>query len=236
MPAGPTGTPPSAQALTTAFQHALAPLADAERAAPMRAYMRDQFDFLGIPTPARRLATAGLIKQKLPAPTLLATAQSLWRLPQREYQYAAADLLARQWATLSLDDMPVLLSLVQQKSWWDTVDTLAGVIGDILRAHRSEGEDPQTLMDAALNLDDLWVRRVAMLHQLGWRGDTDTARLWRYARQLAPETDFFIRKAIGWALRDYARHDPDAVRDFLHRYRATLSPLTLREAGKHLGG
>ncbi|HEX5357738.1 MAG TPA: DNA alkylation repair protein [Aquabacterium sp.] len=231
----PAGSPPSAKALTAAFQAALAPLADVERAAPMRAYMRDQFDFLGIPTPARRHATAAWIKQKLPASTLIATAQSLWRLPQREYQYAAADLLARQWATLSLDDIPTLLALVQQKSWWDTVDPLAGVVGDILRAHLPDGNDPQVLMDAALNHDNLWVRRVAMLHQLGWRSDTDTARLWRYALQLAPEADFFIRKAIGWALRDYARHAPDAVRAFLNQHRPALSALTLREAGKHLG-
>lgn len=231
----PAGSPPNVKDLTAAFEGALAPLADADRAGPMRAYMRDQFDFLGIPMPARRHATAHLIKQKLPAPTLLATARSLWRLQQREYQYAAADLLARQWATLSLDDIPALQALVQQKSWWDTVDTLAGVIGDILRAHLPDGMDPQTLMDDALKHDDLWVRRVAMLHQLGWRGDTDTARLWGYALHLAPEPDFFIRKAIGWALRDYARHAPDAVRDFLHQHRPALSALTLREAGKHLG-
>ncbi|MBI2750197.1 MAG: DNA alkylation repair protein [Burkholderiales bacterium] len=233
---GPAGSPPSAKNLTAAFQSALAPLADADRATPMRAYMRDQFDFLGVPTPARRHATAPLIKQKLPASILLATAQGLWRLPQREYQYAAADLLARQWATLSLDDIPALLTLVQQKSWWDTVDALAGVIGDILRAHRHDSPDPpQRLMDAALKHENLWVRRVAMLHQLGWRGDTDTARLWHYALQLAPEPDFFIRKAIGWALRDYARHAPDAVRDFLNQHRTALSGLTVREAGKHLG-
>jgi 3-methyladenine DNA glycosylase AlkD len=89
-------------------------------------------------------------------------------------------------------------------------------------------------MDAALEHADFWLRRIAMLHQLGWRADTDVERLFGYARQLAPEAEFFIRKAIGWALRDYARHDPAAVGDFLARHAGVLSPLTRREAGKHL--
>jgi 3-methyladenine DNA glycosylase AlkD len=89
-------------------------------------------------------------------------------------------------------------------------------------------------MDAALKHEDKWVRRIAMLHQLGWRGETDTTRLFEYALALAPETDFFIRKAIGWALRDYARHDPQVVSKFLALNRNSLSALTVREAAKHL--
>jgi 3-methyladenine DNA glycosylase AlkD len=90
-------------------------------------------------------------------------------------------------------------------------------------------------MDACLVHPHLWVRRVAMLHQLGWREQTDPERLLRYALTLAPEKDFFIRKAIGWALRDHARTQPDAVRDFLASHADQLSGLTRREAGKHLG-
>ena len=90
-------------------------------------------------------------------------------------------------------------------------------------------------MDAWLVHPHLWVRRVAMLHQLGWREQTDPERLLRYALALAPEKDFFIRKAIGWALRDHARTRPDAVRTFLLQHAERLSGLTRREAGKHLG-
>lgn len=89
-------------------------------------------------------------------------------------------------------------------------------------------------MDAALEHEFLWVRRIAMLHQLGWREHTDEARLFGYARSLASESDFFIRKAIGWALRDYARHAPEAVSGFLSASRDLISPLTVREASKHL--
>jgi 3-methyladenine DNA glycosylase AlkD len=78
------------------------------------------------------------------------------------------------------------------------------------------------------------VRRSALLHKLGWRLDTDTTRLFGYALKLADEKEFFIRKAIGWALRDYARWNPQAVTNFLAEHRAVLSGLTLREAAKHL--
>jgi 3-methyladenine DNA glycosylase AlkD len=88
-------------------------------------------------------------------------------------------------------------------------------------------------MDRAIRDRNFWIRRIAMLHQLGWRGDTDTERLFRYAEQLAPAKEFFLRKAIGWALRDYAWHDWRAVGRFLKSTPAPLSGLTVREAGKN---
>lgn len=218
--------------LTQPYAELLSPLANPQKAGEMTAYMRGQFAFLGIPTPQRRGAYRPLLKIRLPAASLLSTAQALWMLPEREYQYAAVDLLNRQWQQLGTEHIPALLALAQQKSWWDTVDGLAGAVGDIIK--RAKADQAQTLMDEALTHPNLWVRRIAMIHQLGWRGDTDETRLFAYALKLAPETDFFIRKAIGWALRDYARHAPEAVRHFLQIHRVTLAGLTVREAGKHL--
>ena len=152
-------------------------------------------------------------------------------MPEREYQYVAIDLLAKYEKKLSTEHLPALLALVQQKSWWDSVDGLAGVVGDVVRR---EPELGQAQMDEALHHPNLWVRRVAMLHQLGWRAQVDAQRLFAYALHLAPEKDFFIRKAIGWALRDYARHDPQAVRGFLDAQGEKLSLLSVREAAKHL--
>jgi 3-methyladenine DNA glycosylase AlkD len=124
-------------------------------------------------------------------------------------------------------NIPELLALAKDKSWWDTVDALAGIIGDILLpAH--------DFMDAALRDDHLWVRRIALLHQLGWRQHTDTVRLFSYVLACAHEKAFFIQKAIGWALRDYARHAPDAVRAFTQQQKERLAPLSFREANKHL--
>jgi 3-methyladenine DNA glycosylase AlkD len=91
-------------------------------------------------------------------------------------------------------------------------------------------------MDRAVRHKDFWVRRIAMLHQLGWRDDTDTGRLFRYAELLAPEKEFFLRKAIGWALRDYAWHDWRAVEKFLATSKVKFSGLTVREASKNFAG
>ncbi|MDO8330978.1 MAG: DNA alkylation repair protein [Fluviicoccus sp.] len=215
---------------------ALGALANPELAAPMRAYQRDQFPFLGIKTPERRQAVAALGKVRFSGAETLAVANALWEFPEREFQYVAVDLLARHANGLTVADIPALLALVQRKSWWDSVDGLAKVVGAVI--HRARVEDPQIqrLMDDALTHDNLWVRRIALLHQLGWYGDCDAGRLFRYAATCAPETEFFIRKAIGWALRDYARHDPDAVRRFVEEHRQQLSGLSVREAMKHLGG
>ncbi|XLZ71537.1 DNA alkylation repair protein [Massilia sp. SR12] len=208
---------------------ALAPLADPTRAPPMRAYMRDQFEFLGIPTPARRAAIKPIARElsKADPAELIGLAQQLWGLPEREYHYAALDILAANWRLLAASELPELIVLAQQKSWWDSVDGLAAIIGDILRG-RHDG------MDEALAHGNFWVRRIALLHQLGWRERTDQERLFRYALACAHEHEFFIQKAIGWALRDYARHAPESVRAFLAGQGTGLAALSRREAAKHL--
>ena len=199
------------------------------RAVAMRAYMRDQFPFLGIATPARRAAARPLLKTYRSAPPeiLLGLCQQLWQRDQREYQYVALDLLAMHYKAFQSQHIPALLELLQQKSWWDTVDGFAAVIGDILDGHHD-------YMDEAIRHENMWVRRLALLHQLGWRGKTDSVRLFGYALKLGREKEFFIQKAIGWSLRDYARHAPEAVRAFLAENKHRLAPLSVREAAKHL--
>ena len=211
---------------------ALRPLKDKERAAGARAYMRGQFEYLGIGTPERRTAVAALIRGFKPATAeeIREAAMGLWAMREREYQYVAADLLMRHHATLTLDDLPWLLDLAQQKSWWDTVDCIVKVVGKIVRRSGAKGI---RAMDRAVHHKDLWVRRIAMLHQLGWRSECDTERLFRYAGLLATEKEFFIRKAIGWALRDYAWHDWRVVEKFLSASGAQFSGLTVREASKN---
>ncbi|GJJ01943.1 DNA alkylation repair protein [Duganella rhizosphaerae] len=213
----------------TALDTALASAATPDRAPAMRAYMRDQFDFLGVGTPQRRLAVKPLLQQLkgTGADNILNTAFALWEFQQREYQYVAIDLLAMHSKELELAHIPRLLELVQHKSWWDTVDALATVIGKVLR-YRHDG------MDQAVKHENMWVRRIALLHQLGWRDKVDTDRLFNYALSLAHEKEFFIQKAIGWALRDYARYDPEAVRLFTLKEKQQLSALSYREANKHL--
>ncbi|MDR3793764.1 MAG: DNA alkylation repair protein [Terracidiphilus sp.] len=216
-------------------KNALRPLADARRAIEMKAYMRGQFDYLGIGTPERRAVLKPLhgVYRPESAEELCAGAEVLWALREREYQYAAVGLLDRNKELLELADLEWVLELVRTKSWWDTVDALAKVVGSVVRR---EGAKGQRRMDRALADEDFWVRRIALLHQLGWRAETDTERLFSYARKLGHEKEFFIRKAIGWALRDYAWHDWRAVERFLAEHGDELSGLSVREAGKNLAG
>lgn len=212
-----------------AVDAALRQQADPARAPAMRAYLLDQFDFLGIPAPIRRKAIQA--HRFSDAADVLDAAQRLWAKPEREFRYTAIDLLARNVKLLDGSHLPALQALLQRDAWWDTVDGLSSVMGDIIQAHRLSAE-----CDKWIAHRDFWVRRSAMLHQLGWRMETDTGRLFAYAERLAAEKEFFIRKAIGWALRDYARWNPAAVQAFIDTNRDKLSKLTIREACKHLDG
>lgn len=221
--------------LAAAIEARLRPLANPERAAPMRAYLLGQFDFLGIATPARRAAIKDLVAQPLAGgEAVLAAAERLWRLPERECRYAAIDLLRRQQRQLEPSHLPAIQALLLREPWWETVDGLVAVIGAILLAAKKCDGGAQAVMDAWVAHPSFWARRAAVLHQLGWRLQTDTERLGRYCGQLAHEREFFIRKAVGWALRDYARWDPDFVRAFIADNAGRLSGLTVREACRRL--
>ena len=225
------------QQFVPAVVAAFAPLADAERAKAMKAYLLNQFEFVGLPAPVRRQAVRALGKVVWTRESVLYAAAQLWQKPEREYRYTAVDLLRQHGRLLQVQDLSAVRDLLQRESWWETVDGLSAVISDVLhRACHGKGQtaDHAAMMDEWVNHSDFWVRRAAMLHQLGWRLDTSEQRLFGYAIQLAHDKEFFIRKAIGWALRDYARWNPQAVTDFVVQHREVLSPLTVREAAKHL--
>jgi 3-methyladenine DNA glycosylase AlkD len=218
-----------------AVEHALTPLADETKAQGMKAYLLNQFEFLGLAAPVRRAAVKEIGKVKWQGSAdLLAAAELLWQKLEREYRYTAIDLLRQHSSQLSVNDLPALQALLLREPWWETVDGLSAVIADVMHAAVQQQPNAAIAMDVWLKNPSHWVRRSAMLHQLGWRLETDTMRLFGYAQQLADEKEFFIRKAIGWALRDYARWNPKAVTNFLLEHRAKLSGLTVREAAKHL--
>lgn len=208
--------------------------ADPERAGPMRAYMKDVAPFLGIPTPARR-ALSRTVLAGTPAPTeadCAAIALRCWALPEREYHYFAVDCLRRNAGRCGPGLLPVARHLITTVSWWDTVDPLAAhVVGRLVAA------DPSltAAMDAWIADDNLWVVRTALLHQLPHKQRTDAERLFSHCLLQSGHPGFFIRKAIGWALREYAKTDPGAVRAFLARERGRFAPLTEREALKNIG-
>ncbi|WP_411082415.1 DNA alkylation repair protein [Streptomyces sp. cmx-18-6] len=211
---------------------AYAPAADPVRAEAAAAYMKHIAPFLGIPTPRRRAlsrtVTAGLGRPDERDCTAIAL--RCWRLPEREYQYFAVDYLRRHVASCSSGFLSVLHHLVTTVPWWDTVDALAAhVAGPLVTADPALARSMDRWID-----DDLWAARTALLHQLRYKEATDADRLFGYCLRRADHPDFFIRKAIGWALREYAKTDPTAVRDFVEGARTRLSPLSVREALKNL--
>ncbi len=206
---------------------------DPARAQGQAAYMREQFPFLGLTAPTLR-ALSRTVVAGLPEPTeadLRAVVLRCWQLDEREYQYFACDWLRTHVKVPGPAFLTTVRTLITTKPWWDTVDPLATrVVGGLVQRHPALVAE----MDAWSADDDMWLVRTAILHQLHYGPRTDTARLFGYCGRQAGHRDFFVRKAIGWALRQYARTDPDAVRGFVARERDRLSPLSVREATKHL--
>jgi 3-methyladenine DNA glycosylase AlkD len=206
---------------------------DPERAGPAEAYMRDQFPFLGLPAPTQRVLARSVLAG-LPAPgedDLRTVALACWELDEREYQYFACDWLRTHLAVPGPGFLATIRTLITTRSWWDTVDPLATrVVGGLVRRHPELSAE----MDAWSGAEDLWLVRTAILHQLHYGAETDTDRLFGYCTRQAGHRDFFVRKAIGWALRQYARTEPGAVSSYVAAHRDQLSPLSVREATKHL--
>ncbi|MEV4414209.1 DNA alkylation repair protein [Catellatospora sp. NPDC049609] len=231
-PAGPAGAADAGAALTERLAQRLTAAADPARAPAMRAYMREQFPFLGVPAPQVQAAVRAVLAEspRPDAATLREAALACWARPEREYQYAACVLLRRHAKVLDDGFVDTARHLIVTKPWWDTVDALAAhVVGPLAARH----PHLTAVLDAWAAGDELWLIRTALLHQLTYQAETDAERLLRYCAARAGHPDFFIRKAIGWALREYARTDPAAVRAFVAAH-PELSGLSRREALKHL--
>jgi 3-methyladenine DNA glycosylase AlkD len=214
------------------FRALLLPHADLERGRGMSAYMKNQFEFLGIPKPKRFELTRELRKsaKSWDAAQLRETVDVLWAQNEREFLYIALELL-HETKLLQASDLTWLKGLILTKSWWDSVDTLAPhPLGKLVQKFPELGEEVES-WGAAPNF---WLRRSAILHQLGYKNRTDEARLFRLCLQNAEEKEFFIRKGMGWALRQYARTNPEGVKQFVETNADRFAPLTRREALKHL--
>ena len=223
----------TSQAWIGATVAALSPLARPDDAEPMRAYLKDVAPFLGVKAPARRAAqrSAWAALPILAADDVGVVARALWVLPEREYQYAACDLIGRH-----ADRLPGAFvgdhvqTLLTTKPWWDTVDSLGSVGVTPLVARNP---DLVPLMWTWLGSGDRWLVRAAIQHQRGLTTRTDVARLLAMCEPFVAEREFFIAKAIGWALRDLSAWDPAAVRRFVDGH-PDLSTVARREAVRGL--
>jgi 3-methyladenine DNA glycosylase AlkD len=194
--------------------------------------MRNQFEFLGIRAPIRQALLKQFLKEHgLPAREQLKdTILTLWDRTEREYQYAALDIMKKAIKNLCPDDMPWLEGLIQKKSWWDTIDVLAPrIMGHLFTAY------PKLIPlypEKWIEDDNFWLQRSAILYQLYYKEKTDEERLYRYMLRRADSDEFFVQKAIGWALRQYAKVRPDSVKSFVSEHQ--LKPLSKREALKYM--
>lgn len=209
---------------------------DNVRAAKMKAYMKDQYEYFGLTSPIRKETQTKVIKENpglFISLDLKSFVKSCWSHPCREMQYVAMDIMRRKKKDLEQEsDIPFLLELVCMKSWWDTVDFLASFhIGVIFRNHPDLKE---TYIKLWMQDGDMWVRRTAILSQLKLKEQTDFDLLKTCILITAHEKEFFIRKASGWALREYSKTNAPAVIDFVKDNENVLSGLTRREALKWL--
>lgn len=206
---------------------ALRAVADPSKAPGMQAYMKSEMPFLGVQQGPRSKALRPVFRaHRLDRDKWLTAALQLWdHAVYREERYAALALLRthRQWLTAA--DEPLLRHLVTSGAWWDFVDEIATkLVGPL----RTDLDVPAWAVD-----DDMWIRRAAIICQVGHRGrGTDQQLLAGVIEPNTADRRFWITKAIGWALRDYAYADPQWVRDFVSAHE--LAALSVREATKHL--
>lgn len=231
MPGTSTASSPDAWAarLVAAVATGLLAAADPDRAPAMQAYMKGVGPFLGVSGPDRDAALRdALVATGRPDhDDLVAAVEALWARPEREYRYVGCRLLRRYGKVLEPADLGLLERCLTTDPWWDTVDELAQhPVGDLVRRHPELG----AVMDTWIDADNLWLARTAILHQNRWKDATDAARLFRHCARRAGDADFFLRKAIGWALRVYADTDPDAVDSFVTAHEHELSALSIKEA------
>jgi len=223
--------------LVRTVRRALAEAADPTKAAAMQAYMKSAMPYRGVSAPIlKRLCRDTFASHPLATPAdWQQVVLDLWRNASfREERYAAVLLTqARAYrAFLTLSSVPMLEEMIVTGAWWDFVDTLAGHnLGDILRANPRK---MKPLMRRWARDTDMWKRRSAILCQLGFKRETDLELLYDCIEPNLPHKDFFIRKAIGWALRQYAWTDPKEVRRYVKANTDRLSPLSVREALKNV--
>ncbi|MCT1175129.1 DNA alkylation repair protein [Lactococcus lactis] len=218
-----------------------------ENAEKQAAYLRHQFEFIGLKTPERRLLAKDFLKEKKADKQIdWELVFEFWNLPEREFQYLALDYLHQMKKWLIFDDMEKIKKLTVSKSWWDTVDALDELVGHLLLTGRKQAtendstayEQVKTLVKEWAQAENFWLRRIAIDCQLSFKNQTDLELLsYNVEKNLLGSSfadEFFITKAIGWALRDLAKTNSAWVIKFIEEHENKMAKLSIREASKHL--
>lgn len=204
-----------------------------ENALSMAKYMKNNFPFFGIKTDNRRRIFTEIWKENKPEVTenVREIAVALYSKQEREFHYCAIEILIKELkGNYKKEDIQLIEKLIGTNSWWDSVDTIAKyILGEYLLEFQSE---TKKVMERFSNSENMWLNRSAILFQLGYKQKTKAAFLFSECIKQAHSKEFFIQKAIGWALREYAKINPEEVKDFV--LNSDLKPLSTKEALKNI--
>lgn len=196
----------------------------------MAKYMKNQFPFLGLKKPDRTALSKGFLNEKKKDKEIdWDFIFRCYELPEREFQYLAIDYMSKVANLFQPDDMKRIEKLITTKSWWDTVDAISPIVGHIAMKYP---EIKETILTKWMESDNIWLKRVSILFQLKYKDKTDTEFLKKAILKNANTNEFFINKAIGWALREYSKTNKEWVRSFIENNK--LSKLSVREGSKYI--
>ena len=199
-------------------------------AVSMKAYMRNKFEYFGINSPLRKeISKEFLAKDIIKNIDLKGVVIELWNLPEREFQYFALELIIKKSKELSFDFFDTIDVISLNKSWWDTIDVISPkIVPAYFKLYPNEIEKQRERLS---NSDNFWQNRISILYQLSYKKNTDKKFLFKNCEKHSNSNEFFIQKAIGWALREYYKTNSIEVFDFVNK--TNLKPLSKREALKH---
>ena len=202
-----------------------------EQARQMSKYMLNKFEYIGIKTPERREIFKNFFKEYKNGEKIdWEFVNKCWENKYREFQYVGADYLKNMKDKLTIDDIPKLKQLILKKSWWDTIDNLDMTIGALAL---KDSNVNKILLEWSLD-ENIWLRRIAIDHQLLRKEKTNTVLLEKILKNNLGQNEFFINKAIGWALRDYSKTNPEWVKNFIEKNKEKMAKLSIKEASKYL--
>ncbi|HCS11659.1 MAG TPA: DNA alkylation repair protein [Clostridiales bacterium] len=201
-----------------------------ELAVPMAKYMKNNFDFLGMKKPERMELSKEFIKESKKAKEIdWEFIDKCFELPEREFQYLSITYMDAVKNLFTADDMDKMGELIMTKSWWDSVDAISPIVGYICMKYPHIKEE---VIDKWIFSDNIWLKRVSILFQLKYKGKTDTDFLSKAILNNSDTNEFFVDKAIGWALREYSKTNKEWVGNFIENN--SLSKLSVKEGSKYL--
>ena len=201
-----------------------------EKAGQMAAYLKNKFPFLGIQKPLRKELNKEFLKEKSKTKTIdWDLVFELYQMGEREFHHLALDYLIRMQKCLEKSDIQHLEKLILMNSWWDSVDAVSPLVGVLCLQYP---ELKTEVVKGWITSSNIWLKRVSIIFQLTFKDETDTHFLSAAILQNNQTKEFFVNKAIGWALRQYSKTNPDWVREFIATH--DLSSLSVREGSKYL--